>query len=130
LPETTASIQLLDEVPAGRPSALQTQCVVSAGWRTLRLAGELDIASAPDVEAALHSACAGPAGSGVVIDLRKVEFMDSTGLRLILMAKELCADAGTELRVIPGPPQVQRLFEVTGLVDQLHFGTPRGGTGS
>lgn len=49
--------------------------------------------------------------------------MDSTGLRAILLAEDLCERHDCELVVIPGPAQVQRLFEVTGLSGRLPFQT-------
>lgn len=52
----------------------------------------------------------------VVLDLRNVTFMDSTGLHLVLA--EVRND-GIEFAVIPGPAQVQRVFEITGLIDQV-----------
>jgi anti-anti-sigma regulatory factor len=47
--------------------------------------------------------------------------MDSTGLRTVLLAKELCDSHGFELSLVPGPPKVQRLFELTALLDVLPF---------
>ena len=59
-----------------------------------------------------------------VLDLRKLSFIDSSGLRLLITANAGAREAGTELRLIQGPPQIQRVFEITGLLDVLPFGTP------
>ena len=88
----------------------------------MRLAGEADLASAPVLEAALQGICAAATAKVLLIDLERVTFMDSTGLRALLVAKELCANSGIELRVLPGNAQVQRLLEVAGLTDQFCFG--------
>jgi anti-anti-sigma factor len=54
----------------------------------------------------------------VVLDMREVAFMDSMGLRSVMDAKDLCAERGVELAVIPNP-EVLKIFEVTGLVDEV-----------
>ena len=59
--------------------------------------------------------------SAVEFDLSRLTFMDSTGLRVVLLAKELCDRHSCEFLVIPGPAQIQRLFEVTGILERLPF---------
>jgi anti-sigma B factor antagonist len=49
----------------------------------------------------------------VVLDLREVTFLDSTGLRMIMRARAAASAHGAQLRLEPGPPEVQRIFEVT-----------------
>ena len=83
------------------------------------LAGELDLGGAPRLEDELRRAEATDASS-IVVDLQELEFIDSTGLRLLLMAAERSRDSG-RLTLIPGPPQVQRVFELTDLVARLPF---------
>jgi anti-anti-sigma factor len=73
------------------------------GW-TLRLAGELDMATAPQLVGMLQTE------KPVVIDLRGLTFLDSSGLSALLKISTSCAC----LRLIPGPTNVQRVFEVTG----------------
>jgi anti-anti-sigma factor len=51
----------------------------------------------------------------VALDLRHPSFMDSTGLRLIVVAEQRARQSGHCLVVVHGPPWVQRLFEVTGI---------------
>jgi anti-sigma B factor antagonist len=87
---------------------------------TLVLIGELDMASAPTLETALRRICT-DATEAVALDLSRLTFMDSTGLRVMLVSKDLCERHHCELQMIPGPAQVQRLFEVTGLLEQLPF---------
>jgi|HubBroStandDraft_6_1064221.scaffolds.fasta_scaffold258079_2 anti-sigma B factor antagonist len=90
------------------------------GGRTLSLAGELDIASAPTLEAAIVRIHAESVRS-VTIDLTGLTFMDSTGLHAIVYADQLYKRLGYRFALLPGPPAVQRLFEITGLIDVLTF---------
>jgi anti-sigma B factor antagonist len=71
------------------------------------------------------------AGDGlIVLDLADVSFMDSTGLRAVLVGIALCVEHKRELELLPGPDQVQRLFEISGLTDELPFTSPDGGAAS
>lgn len=88
--------------------------------RTLVLRGELDMAWASVLDAALRRLCTAEADR-VVVDLSELTFMDSTGLRSVLLGRDLCDEHNCDFMLIPGPPQVQRLFEVTGLLEQLPF---------
>jgi anti-sigma B factor antagonist len=90
--------------------------------RTLVLSGELDMLVAPELEAAVRRLCDDGAGE-LVLDLRELTFMDSTGLRGTLAAYEFCRQSGYSFAVIPGPRQVQTVFELTGLADRLPFQT-------
>jgi anti-sigma B factor antagonist len=87
---------------------------------TLVLSGELDLACAPTLDAALERACTDQVKT-LTLDLSKLTFMDSTGLRAILLADDLCERHDCKLVVIPGTAQIQRLFEVTGLLERLPF---------
>jgi anti-sigma B factor antagonist len=87
----------------------------------LVLSGELDLASAAELKATLERLCR-TGTSLLVMDLRKVTFMDSTGLQMVLTAKHLCERCGSDFSIIPGPHQVQRVFEVTRLLERLPFG--------
>jgi anti-anti-sigma factor len=105
-----------------RFSGLQIDELVAGQRCTLILGGELDIASA----ASLHSAIArvratGAATSAITLDLRGLIFIDSTGLAEIILTGKLCDRDGYEFALIPGPRAVQRLFELTGLIDALPF---------
>jgi anti-anti-sigma factor len=82
--------------------------------------GELDMASAPILVSRLHRLLDEPVEQ-LVLDLSELTFMDSNGLRTVLLAKELCDQHGCELLLVPGPPQIQRLFEITGMRGRLPF---------
>jgi anti-sigma B factor antagonist len=97
------------------------QHVVSEGRHTLVLTGELDMRTTPEVEEVMV-ACAASARQ-LTLDLSRLTFMDSTGLGLVLSAQQLCQASGAEFALVPGTPQVQSVFEVTGLLDRLPFQT-------
>jgi anti-anti-sigma factor len=78
--------------------------------------GELDMATVPKLRQALEELV--DAGfRRLVLDLARVRFMDSTGLRLLIAARSDVHAGGGRLTFLPGPPQVQRIFDVTGLGD-------------
>ena len=87
--------------------------------------GDLDIATVPTTKERLREAR--ETGHGrVVLDLREVSFMDSTGLRMILATATLARDDGFAFSVIRGGPELQRLFELVGVLDRIPFEPPPG----
>jgi anti-sigma B factor antagonist len=106
--------------PVDEPERFALQDLVSDGHHRLLLSGELDLAAVPAMEACLRGLCA-EGTTSIVLDLRKLTFMDSNGLRLMLLARQLCSEHGCELRLIQGPAQVRQVFEVTALLDHLPF---------
>jgi anti-anti-sigma factor len=87
--------------------------------------GELDLATVPRVEDALRSP-EGPV-SHVTLDLTNVSFMDTSGLRLVLEEEKRAAQSGRTYSLVPGPPAVQRIFELSGVADRLPFVSPGDG---
>ncbi len=87
----------------------------------VRVTGEIDVASAPELENALGIV---PAESGtVVVDLSAVTFMDSTGLGVLVAAwnRYNSQEPVGRLALVVSTPEVERLLEVTGLAEV--FGT-------
>ncbi len=84
------------------------------------LTGELDLAGAAALEQELDSAAAG----AVVLDLRGLEFMDSTGLRAIVVAALEAQRAGGSLALVAGPEPVMRVFDITRMRERLTFVAP------
>lgn len=78
----------------------------------ISLEGELDLASTPLLQSAIDSAELGDSQM-LVLDLDRLDFLDSTGLRTILAAREDCRERGRQFAVTPGSQQVQRLLTVT-----------------
>ena len=98
--------------------ALRIDYQADEGRVVVRLDGELDMASAPVLESALERA-EKHKGSTLVIDLGRLRFMDSTGLRIILLECERCRSSGRQFALTPASSQVQRLFAGSGGGEQL-----------
>ena len=88
----------------------------------LAVSGELDIATAPELEQALEQISPEQCKL-VVVDLRELEFMDSTGLSTLVRAHQRLSEQDCELTLVKGPPQVQRLLDLTGVADRLRLGS-------
>jgi anti-sigma B factor antagonist len=86
------------------------------GAPCLALAGELDIAEVQRLEHAVEEAVAGSVGA-FAIDLTELEFLDSSGIRVLLRARALLArEERSFLLVCPFGP-VRRAIELTGVSD-------------
>ena len=80
--------------------------------------GELDVATVPELKAALDRAIE----SGklcVVLDLGEVWFLDASILRVLLRTHWRLEDRGGSFVTVCSDPLVARVFEITGLVDAL-----------
>ncbi len=84
----------------------------------VRVVGELDISTVPELERVLDR-LALPAHGRLLLDLDGVEFMDSTGLAAIVRAQNSADLNGHRLTVRASSTQVQRLFELTGMLEQF-----------
>lgn len=89
----------------------------NGGGHVVALAGELDLANADTAESALESSLEDPAVR-VVVDMRELEFIDSTGIALLVAA--LGGEEGKRIAFIPSSaPAVTRVLELTGLAHRL-----------
>jgi anti-sigma B factor antagonist len=84
------------------------------------LRGELEVANAEFAESELLR-LEGEDVRGLVLDLSGLEFCDSRGLAVIARAVSRCRMNGDRLGLLRPGPSVQRLFEVTGMEEQLPF---------
>jgi anti-sigma B factor antagonist len=84
----------------------------------LILTGELDLVSGPRLAEALRRVEDSDAEL-LVLDLRELEFMDSTGLHLLVKAQQMAERSGRRLALVRGGEQVQRLLSLTGLAELL-----------
>jgi anti-anti-sigma factor len=97
---------------------LSIESRAEGGRLVMRLEGELDMASAPLLKGALERAAADTT-SMLVLDLNGLRFMDSTGLRTILWAREQMQSGGREIALTVGSSQVQRLLAVSGVGEHI-----------
>ena len=103
-----------------KPGTLQISSELVEGVATLRLRGELDLASARQLEGSF-AAIDEQGPSRVTIDLGELAFIDSSGLRALLLADARAGERGYELVLLPGQEPVQRVFEMTGALNVLRF---------
>jgi anti-sigma B factor antagonist len=87
------------------------------GQVILRLRGELDLASADQVQQRLDALQA--AGEAVLLDVDGLLFMDSSGLRVVLQAAENSRQSGWSFSLTAGSEQVRNLFASAGVTDRL-----------
>ncbi len=102
------------------PSAFVCSCWESGGdaaW--VWVEGELDIASAPRLEQTLR--WAQTRARLVVLDLRQLTFIDSSGVHVIVPVSIRARRAGRRLIVVRGPSQVDRILALTGASDVIEI---------
>jgi anti-sigma B factor antagonist len=83
------------------------------GCREIHIEGELDLSVADRLKEALESAA--PEYAQILIDLERCEFIDSTGIAVIVRARNLMVEQGGRLAVYGPSKQVLRIFTITGL---------------
>ncbi|MBV8246588.1 MAG: STAS domain-containing protein [Candidatus Eremiobacteraeota bacterium] len=81
-----------------------------------KLHGSLDIATAPTVRAALLEA-ANEGRHEIVVDLRGIEFLDSTGLGALIGGHKRALENGGAVRLVVSEGIILRLLTITGLMD-------------
>jgi anti-anti-sigma factor len=85
--------------------------------------GEIDLATVPVVDEHLSELQAAGVKQ-LTLDLRDVSFLDSTGLRMILVWDARSRADGFAFRLVAGSPTVQRLFDLTDTTQRLTFVDP------
>jgi anti-sigma B factor antagonist len=99
---------------------LSVQDNVQDDCHTLTLVGELDVATAPGLQATIDQLCEEGARE-IVLDLHELSFIDSAGLRVILTSRRLCERQGSDFSLTRAQPHAQRLFELTSVIGRLSF---------
>jgi len=89
------------------------------GGTLLACIGALDLATTPAFEDALCRADAD--GGAIILDLSGLDFIDSRGLAMILALDRRLRESGRRLTVVRGPDAINRIFEITGVLDRLEF---------
>ena len=100
------------------PTGFSISCAEERDRRLFLVRGELDLATAPELEEALVSAI--EAGGEVVLDLRELEFMDSSGVRVLVVAHT--RGDGRFGLIAAGPKSpVTKILAISGLEPELRF---------
>jgi anti-sigma B factor antagonist len=93
----------------------------SAGDALIALTGELDLSGAPALDHEIETLAVHPDVARVILDLRGLAFLDSSGLRVVALAERRLSRNGRSLVLVRGRESVQRVFEITRLVERLEF---------
>jgi anti-anti-sigma factor len=88
------------------------------GATIVAVAGEIDIASGGQLEQEITAALADP-GSGVVVDLHGVTFLDSSGISVLLKGRRLADTRGVGYRVTGANNMVRQVLDLTGVWGHL-----------
>jgi anti-sigma B factor antagonist len=103
---------------SGVPEPFDVQIEAHGAELWVRPAGDLDLAGAPELRESLDLALRSDAQS-IVLDLRRLEFLDSAGLRVIVDA---CTSRGGErVSLVQGNDRVRGVFVISGLDRRLPF---------
>jgi anti-anti-sigma factor len=94
-----------------------------ADGTALRVAGELDLETAPQLLAAAEPVLRADAGA-LVVDLSRLAFIDSSGLSALIRLNNQMSGTGREFVIISPPPLVAKAFEITGLDQVLPLRPP------
>ncbi len=87
----------------------------------VRLVGEMDLSVIGSVDREMQRAEAGDAAR-IVLDLEELEFLDASGIRLLLHLNARSSENGGRLRIARSTaPQVQRVIDLTGAAEVLPF---------
>lgn len=84
------------------------------GWVVLAVSGEVDVATAPRLREKLVG-LVGEGRSRIVVDLEKVDFIDSTGLGVLVGALKRVRTNDGDLALVCTGPRILKVFEITGL---------------
>ena len=90
------------------------------GMPYLELVGEVDLSTVYALKLRLELA-EREDSEAIVVDLRRVTFMDSIGLGTLLAHRLRATKAGRRLLLVQGPQQIQDLFQLTGTQDQFDW---------
>jgi anti-anti-sigma factor len=101
-------------------TALELTTRDHAGGAHIVLTGELDIATAPKLEEEVRR-LETEGRKLIVIDLRGLEFMDSSGLRALLAADTRSRERGARLVIVRGDERIQRVLRITRLDERLEI---------
>jgi anti-anti-sigma factor len=100
---------------------LSFQTTVTGEVAVIALTGELDVAGSALLEHELDRIATEHDPAALVLDLSKLDFMDSTGLRLVVLADARAREHDRTFAIVKGNEDVHRVFEITRMTDRLRF---------
>jgi anti-anti-sigma factor len=106
--------------PSQRPEPFRTELEPHRETIMVSVWGEIDIQTTEQLDQQLREVL----DSGfkrVVLDLRNVTFLDSSGLRTVLGVHSATRETGVQFALVSGPAPVQRIFSITGTDETLLF---------
>jgi len=112
----------MSAVPNFRIETIETESGI-----TIKLGGELDTATSDAVTARFEQLAAGPPASDLVLDLSDVSFIDSTGMRAIILIERSARERDVALTIVSPPAALTDLLAVTGLTNRANMATQAAG---
>lgn len=98
------------------------ETTIDGGVAVIALTGELDLSGATRLEQEIDRVTDMDGGpTALVVDLSRLDFMDSSGLRLLVLVDQRSRTAGRRFGLVPGGDTVQRVFDITRMRDHLTF---------
>ncbi len=100
---------------------LRIETIAENGRWRMRLRGDLDMMSAQELADAVRGVCEDDPQS-VLIDMQDVEFVDSSGVRALLLAHEFCAEREGSLLIDANlPDRIARVFDIAGVTELFNL---------
>lgn len=93
---------------------------LSTGWHCLAVKGEIDLATVPELESAIESVLSANSHP-LVIDLTESSFMDSTGLKVLVMANRRFDETGRGFAIAVSGGPVSRLIDLSGVDSSIRI---------
>jgi len=93
---------------------------LDARVRVVQLSGRLDMETA-DADTPLAMQALEESGAGVIFDMAEVDFLSSSGIRLLVVAYKTAQSSGKHIALIRTPPAVYMIFEMASLDSVFRF---------
>jgi anti-anti-sigma factor len=103
-----------------RSGSLEIAVSQADGARLVRLTGEFDLAGVDGFERKLQGE-PGSREDTLVLDLSGLTFIDSSGLRAVVMVDHRVRAEGKRCLIVRGPERVERVLELTGVGERLEL---------
>jgi anti-sigma B factor antagonist len=103
----------MDDVPPVKPGELRISDDNEGTCHKLLLTGELTLSTQAELERAIRALCEGDA-TEIILDIGRLDFVDSSGVRAVANVEERCRECGCEFLLSPGRQKIQRLYDVIG----------------